>query len=63
MILEINPRHNHLSVAEIQIAMQYPVSFAINSDAHSIAALGDLQNAAATVAAAGLPLTRIINIE
>ena len=62
VILEINPRHNHLSVAEIQIAMQYPVSFAINSDAHSIHALGDLQNAAATVAAAGLPLTSIINI-
>lgn len=62
VILEINPRHDHLSAAEIKIAMQYPVSFAINSDAHSIHALGDLRNAPAVVTAAGLPLNRIINI-
>lgn len=62
VILEINPRHNHLNAEEIKIAMKYPVSFAINSDAHSIAALGNMGNALETIKAAGIPITRIINI-
>ena len=62
VILEINPRHHHLSVDEIKIAMKYPVSFAINSDAHNIAALGDMRNTPETVKAAGIPISRVINI-
>lgn len=62
VILEINPRHNHLNAEEIKIAMKYPVSFAINSDAHSIAALGDMRDTPAVVKAAGIPITRIVNI-
>ncbi|OXS24841.1 MAG: histidinol-phosphatase [Acetobacterium sp. MES1] len=62
VILEINPRHNHLNAEEIKIAMKYPVSFAINSDAHSIAALGDMRAAPEVVKAAGIPITRIVNI-
>lgn len=62
VILEINPRHNHLNAEEIKTAMKYPVSFAINSDAHSIAALGDMRDTPAVVKAAGIPLTRIVNI-
>lgn len=62
VILEINPRHNHLNAEEIKIAMRYPVSFAINSDAHSIAALGHMGNAPETIKAAGIPIARIINI-
>lgn len=62
VILEINPRHGHLSAAEIKIASQYPVDFAINSDAHSIVALGDLRNAPEIIKAAGIPISRIINI-
>ncbi|KAF5090555.1 putative phosphatase YcdX [anaerobic digester metagenome] len=62
VILEINPRHNHLNAEEIKIAMKYPVSFAINSDAHSIAALGDMRAAPEVVKAASIPITRIVNI-
>lgn len=62
VILEINPRHDHLSADEIKVAMKYPVSFAINSDAHSIYALGDMRNTPATIKASGIPITRIINI-
>lgn len=63
VILEINPRHDHLNAEEIKIAMKYKVDFAINSDAHSIHALGNMHNTPETVIAAGIPITRIINIE
>lgn len=62
VILEINPRHDHLNAQEIKIAMQYPVSFAINSDAHRLAALGDMRSTLEVVRASGIPITRIINI-
>nr|WP_320026818.1 PHP domain-containing protein [uncultured Acetobacterium sp.] len=63
VILEINPRHDHLNPEEIKIAMQYPVDFAINSDAHSIHALGDMRNTPETINTSGIPISRIINIE
>lgn len=63
VLLEINPRHGHLSVEEIQIAMKYPVNFAINSDAHHIKALGCLGNAEDTIKKAGLDIKRIVNIK
>ncbi|MEO1815060.1 MAG: PHP domain-containing protein [Acetobacterium sp.] len=62
VILEINPRHHHLNADEIKVAMKYPVSFAINSDAHNIHALGDMRNTPETIKAAGIPISRIINI-
>jgi len=62
VLLEINPRHDHLSVEEIKIAMKYNGNFAINSDAHCIEALGAMGTAPEIVAAAGLPLERIVNI-
>lgn len=62
VILEINPRHDHLNAQEIKIAMQYPVRFAINSDAHRLAALGDMRATPEVVKASGLPISRIINI-
>lgn len=62
VILEINPRHGHLSVEEIKTAMAYDVKFAINSDAHTVANLGNIYNAEEIVAAAGLPLSRIVNV-
>ncbi|MBI4858232.1 MAG: PHP domain-containing protein [Acetobacterium woodii] len=63
VILEINPRHDHLNPEEIKIAMKYPVEFAINSDAHSIHALGDMRNTPETIKVSGIPISRIINIE
>ncbi|KNZ42514.1 PHP domain-containing protein [Acetobacterium bakii] len=62
VLLEINPRHNHLSVEEIKIAMKYNGNFAINSDAHHRDALGCIGRAPEMVKAAGLPLERIVNI-
>ena len=62
VILEINPRHDHLNADEIKVAMKYPVDFAINSDAHSIHALGDMRSTPEVVKASGIPITRIINI-
>jgi putative hydrolase len=61
-LLEINPRHDHLNVEEIKVAMQYPVEFAINSDAHSLDALGDMRDTPQIVVAADLPIQRIVNV-
>jgi len=62
VLLEINPRHDHLNVEEIKIAMKYNGNFVINSDAHCIEAVGDMRNAIEIATAAGLPLERIVNI-
>ena len=63
VILEINPRHNHLNAEEIKIAMKYKVDFAINSDAHSIHALGDMRDTPQIIIESGVPISRIINIK
>ena len=62
IILEINPRHHHLNVEELKIAMQYGVQFAINSDAHSTAALGMIEGAEMMLEEAGVPLARVVNV-
>ena len=63
VILEINPRHSHLNSEELKIALKYNVRFAVNSDAHSVQALGQVQGAAAIIKKAGVPYERIVNIE
>ena len=63
VILEINPRHRHLNSEELKIALKYNVRFAVNSDAHSVQALGQVQGAAAIIKKAGVPYERIVNIE
>lgn len=63
VILEINPRHDHLNAEEIKTAMKYQVKFAINSDAHTRQALGDMRDTPKTIKDAGIPISRIINIE
>ncbi len=62
IILEINPRHHHLNAHELCIAKNYPVRFAVNSDAHSKEALGRVEAAEAIITQAGVPLTRIVNV-
>ncbi|MGL4607782.1 MAG: PHP domain-containing protein [Eubacteriaceae bacterium] len=62
VLLEINPRHGHLSIEEIKIAMKYPVNFAINSDAHSIKAVGSMGNAEEIIKKTGLEISRIVNV-
>ena len=48
---------------ELKIALKYNVQFAVNSDAHSIQALGQVQGAEALLKEAGVPCERIVNIE
>ncbi|MDO4287974.1 MAG: PHP domain-containing protein [Eubacterium sp.] len=62
VILEINPRHAHLSAEELKIAMQYGGRFAVNSDAHSTEALGQVEAAWPIIEEAGLPLSRVVNV-
>lgn len=60
VILEINPRHHHLDADELRRVMPYDVMFAINSDAHSVARVADVDKAFATVREAGVPARRIV---
>ncbi|MEG0377242.1 MAG: PHP domain-containing protein [Eubacterium sp.] len=62
VILEINPRHAHLNAEELKIALQYNVKFAVNSDAHSIEALGQIEGAQEIIKTVAVPFSRIVNI-
>ena len=62
VILEINPRHGHLSAAELKTAMKYGGQFAVNSDAHSTEALGRVSAAWDIIREAGLPMARVVNV-
>jgi len=61
-IMEINNHHNGLSVQGIKTAAKYDVKFAISSDAHVPSNVGCCDKAMERVMAAGLPLSRIINL-
>lgn len=61
-ILEINNSHGHLDIDEIKIALRYPVTFGVSSDAHVIEAIGRVQNAIDRAYIAGVPESRIFNV-
>ena len=62
-LMEINCRHDHLTVDEIRTAMQVPeVRFILSSDAHVPEAVGECESGLARAIEAGLDLTRIVNI-
>ena len=61
--MEISTRHAHLTLPEIQVCMKEDVRFIISSDAHSPARVGEFEGGLARARAAGLDLTRIVNIE
>ena len=61
-LMEINRRHNGLSVESIQTAMKYDVRFIIGSDAHRPSDVGNCVNAVARANAASLDLSRIVNL-
>lgn len=61
-MLEINNSHGHLSVAEIKIAMQYPVVFVVNSDAHQLDRIGSVEASLQRAKEAGLDFSRIYNV-
>jgi putative hydrolase len=61
-LMEISSRHTHLTVDEIRIAMDYDVSFIIDSDAHKPSQVGRYESGLARAVEAGLDLKRIVNI-
>lgn len=62
-LMEINSRHQHLTVEEIRTAMKEDVLFIIDSDAHTPAAVGSYENGLQRAVDAGLDFSRIVNIE
>ena len=60
-VMEINHRHNGLTVEGIKTAMKYDVRFIMSSDAHTAGAVGNVERAWARVLEAGLDPARIIN--
>lgn len=61
-MLEINNSHGHLTVDEIVIAMQFPVKFVLNSDAHKIEDIGKVEDSFSRVIESGLDPKRVYNI-
>ena len=62
-LMEINMKHAHLTVSEIQTAMKYDVKFIIGSDAHVPEAVGAFRGSLARALEVGLDPERIVNIE
>ena len=61
-LMEINNKHNCLTVVGIRTAMKYNVSFILSSDAHVSAAVGSSERAWARVVESGLDTSRIVNL-
>lgn len=61
--LEINSKHSQLSIENIKIALKEDVEFVVNSDAHSPADVGNVEESLRRANIANLPLDRIRNIE
>lgn len=62
-LLEINMKHEHLTVEEIKKASRHDVKFVIGSDAHVPQAVGEFKGSLARAMEAGLDIERIVNIE
>ncbi|MBW4829566.1 MAG: PHP domain-containing protein [Clostridiaceae bacterium] len=60
--LEINSSHSHLTVEEIELALEEDVYFYINSDAHSPEKVGNLENGIERALKGKVPVERIKNI-
>lgn len=61
-MLEINNSHGHLTTDEIITAMQYPVNFVLNSDAHRIEDIGKVDDSISRVIESGVDPKRVYNI-
>ena len=62
-MLEINSSHGHLTVENIKIAMQYDVTFVVNSDAHRLERIGEVADGFRRIEVSGLPIDRVYNVE
>ncbi len=61
--MEINDKHQHMTVEEIKIAAAYDVKFIIGSDAHVPSKVGSFQEPLRRALHAGLDPSRIVNLE
>lgn len=62
-LIEINDKHRHLSVEEIEIAAVFDVNFVISSDAHIAKKVGSFEGPFRRALEAGLDPARIVNLE
>ena len=62
-LIEINARHKHPDVNDLQIYKQYDVKFVINSDAHRPRYVGRFAESLALAMEAGIDPERIVNIQ
>ena len=61
--MEINARHKHLTVQEIERVMEYDIKFIVNSDAHTVSVVGACDQAIDRALSAGLDMAKIVNVE
>ncbi len=61
--MEINNRHRHMTVDEIQQTMDYDISYVIDSDAHHPSEVGGFEHGLQRALEAGLDISRIVNVE
>lgn len=61
-LMEINAHHKCLTVEGIRIAAKHQVSFILGSDAHLPQNVGEVEEALNRARAAGLDLSRIVNL-
>ena len=62
-LIEINDKHHHLTVEEIQTASVFDVKFVISSDAHIPEKVGSFEGPFRRALEAGLDPERIVNLE
>ena len=62
-MVEINARHKHPDVRDLQIYKNYDIDFVINSDAHRPKHVGRYAESLALALEAGIDPARIVNIE
>lgn len=62
-VLEINARHNKLSVEQLLIAKKYDVKFSLGSDAHKIEHIQLLEKSLERAKNADIDIKKIINIK
>lgn len=63
IILEINQHHDRLNAEDLRIAAQYPVKFAVGSDAHHIKDVGNVGNTEQIIRESGIDPSRVINVK
>ena len=62
-LIEINARHKHPDVNDLQVYKQYDVKFVINSDAHRPRYVGRFAESLALAMEAGIDPERIVNVQ